>query len=44
MSLLKTVLLVNWESSLLMDEVMSVIVLVGVLSMVKLPVMGEVSA
>ena len=44
MSLVKTVLLVNWESSLLVDEVMSVIVLVGVLSMVKLPVMGEVSA
>ena len=34
MSLVKTVLLVNWESSLLVDEVMSVIVLVGVLSMV----------
>jgi len=34
MSLVKTVLLVNWESSLLVDEVMSVIVLMGVLSMV----------
>ena len=40
---MKAVFVVNWDTSLLVDKVLSVIVLVRVLSVVKLLVMCEVS-